>query len=134
LELFSLLFEGADDSVPQFNASLTTVTALYRNLETFCETKRPRDKQEDPRQLLRLARTILLSKPTMSTIIPRELYRVIVYEGFTDGTWYEDQLLIIVKALLNRRTLGLVYENSLSLSRSFLFVRCREALETVRSG
>ena len=129
------LFNGEEEYDPDADDALDVFKTICTHLEGItikgCGS-RPKRDTDNLKQLTRLARTFSTSSLTQGSTFPRELIRIIVYEGFKDF-WNGDQLSIVVRALLDRRTLGLIYGDILSLSRSYLFVRCRDALERIRS-
>jgi hypothetical protein len=53
-----------------------------------------------------------------------------MYQG---NEWYDEQVYTVVNTLLDRRTVGMVYNDTLPLGRSYLFVRCRDASSKLRS-
>ena len=116
-------------------ATVDSMAASTRNLDQISLNGRKYKRSETVqivRELIVIARTLVGSKSTKEWVIPRELFNVILFEGFKCEYWYDDQLKTVIRCLLDRRSLGLVYEGILSLSRSYLFVRCRDALEEIR--
>ena len=112
-----------------------------QNLERFvlegCVNTRGFSYTEDFKDLIYLARTFCGSKLNKRTVFPPELFQVVLFAGFVEEEeqiWYEDQLLCIIKSLLDRRTLGLVLGEVLPISQSYLFVRCRDALEKIKGS
>ena len=117
-------------------------------LDTFYETcsnldriqikdggmNRPGRESKDWTQLFQIARTFAGAKLTKKTKVPRELFTLILNEGFKHLSWFDNQLSVVIRALLNRRTLGIIYGDVLPLSRPYLYVRCRDALEKIRSS
>ena len=89
--------------------------------------------EEDLEDLIEMARTFAGSNMTKHTVLPRELFSIMLYEGFKHLNWFDGQLSTVIRALLDRRTLSHVQSDLLPLSRAYLYVRCRDALETIRS-
>ena len=103
----------------------------YQNFDV--QSPRLKQGSEHSRSLVRIARTLALSKFTKKTVFPRELLHSILFEGFNGQEWFEDQLQTVIRCLLDRCTLGLVYSDILPVSKSYLYVRCRDALGQVRT-
>ena len=81
-----------------------------------------------------LARTLAGFKSSTRQVIPLELWHEILFQCFREDGWYEDQLMVAIRALVNRRTIGLVQSDLfMRCTKPYLYVRCRDALEKLRS-
>ena len=103
---------------------------------TIGEQERTRSRQDNSQlqALMNLARTFASSKMTKKTPLPRELFNMILYQGFKHLNWADGQLSVVVRALSDRRTLSHVQNGLLPLSCPYLYVRCRDALGKVKSN
>ena len=134
----TLLLEYDDDETSLALAAATeNVLSRCSNLDKVeinghCQY-RP-GNETDLKCLIRLARTFAAGMLTQESRLPRELFATILYEGFKDLGWHDDQLSVVIRALSNRRTAGSVRGDVLPLSRSYLYVRCRDALERLRTS
>ena len=97
----------------------------------FYERARYRGDELDLKNIIKISRTLAGSKISRYSRFPRELFNIILYEGFRHLNWFDDQLSVVIRALLNRRTIGIVCNYLLPLSRPYLYVRCRDALEKI---
>ena len=82
---------------------------------------------------IEITRVLASGNPGPKRRLPRELLEIILISYIGQG-WYRNQLVAIITALLDRRTLGLVYGDILPLSKSYLYVRCRDALLRIRTS
>jgi hypothetical protein len=78
------------------------------------------------------------SKGHKSRVIPSEvLEKILFFAHYDNKILYEDQLRVIIRSLLDRRTLGkIVFKDKspdLQPSKNLLYVRCRNALEFVKN-
>ena len=95
------------------------------------ERARSRGDELDLENIIKISRTLAGSQMTKESRLPRELLNIMLYEGFKHLNWFDNQLSVVVRALLDRRTLGIVAGDLLPLSRPFLYVRCRDALDKI---
>ena len=92
---------------------------------------RSRGDEVDLKYLIRFSRTFAGSKMTRDSRLPRELFSIMLYEGFKHLNWFDGQLSTVIRALLDRRTIGIIAGDFLPLSRPYVYVRCRDALEKI---
>ena len=63
--------------------------------------------------------------------IPIELIeRILFLAHYDDKICYEDQLKVIIRCLLDRRTLGKIIHDEITPSKNFIYVRCRHIVES----
>ena len=125
--------------IDAFHAFGIDQAAMHKMFQTCCNLNklkfknylqtRPRDDCPELKSLVRISRTFAGSSITPDSRLPRELLNIILYEGFKHLNWYDQQLYVVIRALLDRRTVGIVASNLLPLSRPYLYVRSRDALE-----
>ena len=99
---------------------------------TIKESVNSRSNERELQNLMRISRTFVGSQMTKDSRLPRELLNIILYEGFKHLNWFDGQLNVVVRALVDRRTLGIVRKDLLPLSRPYLYVCCQDALEKIR--
>ena len=65
--------------------------------------------------------------------VPFELIEKILFlVHFDDKIFYEDQLKKIIRCLLDRRTLGKIVMDGMKPSKNFMYVRCRNIVESLK--
>ncbi len=65
--------------------------------------------------------------------LPAELIEAILLHAYYDEkVCSEDQLKTIIRCMLDRRTLGKIVMKEMEASKSFMYVRCRSVLESLR--
>ena len=101
-------------------------------VEKYYRFRYREDDEKDLHHLIEFARSFAGSKMTKNTVLPRELFSIVLYEGFKHLNWHDDQLSTVIRALLDLRTLDLIQGGPLPMSRPYLYVRCRDALERIR--
>ena len=121
------ILDAIHDDFPNYD-EFTLNTFSYNRFEILNNIK------QDLAPLIKVARVFAGSRMTKSSRLPPELFRLIITQGFEHEKWYDYQLEVVATALLDRRTLGLVYGDILRISEPYLYVRCREALVKVRQS
>ena len=127
--------DNEDDELEIDTDSVDEMFEMCDNLDNLIvgdyQRTRSRGDEQDLKNLIRFSRTLAGSKMTRDSRLPRELFDIILYEGFKHLNWFDNQLSVVIRALLNRRTIGIVASDLLPLSRPYLYVRCRDALEKI---
>ena len=88
--------------------------------------------QDELTSLIKISRTFCGARWLKESRVPTELLDLILVEGFKKIGWVDGQFGVVKKVLMDRRSLGLVYSDALPLSKSYLYVRCRDALDKIR--
>ena len=127
-------FEGLEIDPVAVDKMFETCGKLDRLMIGEEERTRSREDTSKLQELMNLARTFASGKMTKKTPLPRELFNIILYQGFKHLNWTDGQLPVVVRALSDRRNLGQVQSGLLPLSCQYLYVRCRDALEKVKSN
>ena len=126
-----------DGAMFEENKAIETIKLSYPPNDVYAQIDASSDLEFDIRSLIFDTRLFCGLKPKRKSSVKRReipvelIEKILLLAHFDDEICYEHQVKVMIRCLLDRRTLGKIPLQEMKPSKNFMYVRCRNILESL---